>query len=250
MSEARSPEAVAELQKKLAVVPTSVASDVMRAHGPDRMVMRGVKSLLPVAGSVSGPARTLRFLPGRSDVKPPRGNLRMRLIDEVRKGEVLVFDALMGACGGVFGDMVAIRALYNGAAAVVTDGTMRDCAGMADVGLPVFASGLFPAGTPTPAIAWESDCPIQCGGALVLPGDWILADGDAVIVIPNALVGEVAEKGNGILKEEVFARALLERGHSLSEAYPLQPGLRRLYERYLTDGKLPNKEEVRGASGA
>jgi len=248
MSDTRSPETIAALQKTLAAVPTSVAADVLRPHGSDRMVLRGVRALLPMTGSVSGPARTLRFLPGRSDVKPPRGNLRAKVIDEVKPGEVLVFDALMGACGGVFGDMVAIRARYNGAAAVVTDGTMRDCAGMAEVGLPVFAAGLFPAASPTPAIAWEADGPIQCGGALVLPGDWILGDGDAVMVIPNALVEEVAAKGAAILAEEVFCRKLLERGHPLREAYPMPAKLRPLYERYLADGTLPSAEEVRAAA--
>jgi regulator of RNase E activity RraA len=166
------------------------------------------------------------------------------MIDNVRPGEVLVFDALLGSCGGVFGDMVAVRALYNGAAAVVTDGTMRDLAGMADVGLPVFASGLWPAPTPTPAIAWAADEAVQCGGVLVLPGDWILADGDAVMVIPEALIEMVAEKGCGMLSEEVFCRGLLERGHPLREAYPMRPGVRTLYERYLHDGRLPSEDEV------
>jgi 5-oxopent-3-ene-1,2,5-tricarboxylate decarboxylase/2-hydroxyhepta-2,4-diene-1,7-dioate isomerase len=140
-----------------------------------------------------------------------------------------------------------VRALHNGAAAVVTDGTMRDLVGMADVGLPVFASGLWPAPTPTPAIAWAADEPVQCGGVLVLPGDWILADGDAVMVIPQDMIEMVAEKGTGMLRQEAFCRILLERGHPLSEAYPMRSGLRTLYERYLADGQLPSEDEVSAA---
>ncbi len=57
------------------------------------------------------PARTVRFLPPRQDVSPPQGgSVRMRLIDDVKPGDVLVFDAMGSAGGPVFGDMVALVA--------------------------------------------------------------------------------------------------------------------------------------------
>jgi len=235
-----------DLARTLASLSTSLAADALRKHGADRLVMRGVAPLYPVAGAVAGPARTLRFLPSRQDIAAPHGgSVRMRLIDAVTPGDVLVFDAMRNTGGPVFGDMVALAARRNGAVAAVTDGMMRDVAGIAEVGLPVFGAGVCPAPGPTAAMPWESDVPIQCGGVLVLPGDWILADAEAVMVIPGALLPVVVEQSAAATQEEVFCRKLIERGHSLAEVFPLPAALRPLYERYLRDGQLPSEAEVR-----
>jgi 5-oxopent-3-ene-1,2,5-tricarboxylate decarboxylase/2-hydroxyhepta-2,4-diene-1,7-dioate isomerase len=239
----------AELRQKLAAIPTSFAADLLRKHGADRLLMRNVMPMQGVAGSVAGPARTLRFLPSRGDVTGgPNGNIRMKLIDSAQPGEVLVFDT-MGGGGPVFGDMVALRAVKNGVAALVTDGKVRDVAAVGEIGLPLFAAGTSPAPSGPPMIAWEADGPIQCGGVLVFPGDWILGDGDGVMVIPRALVADVVGRADALIREEGFCQQLLHRGHSLVEVFPMPAGLRPLFERYLGDGKLPSEAEVRNASG-
>ncbi|HEY0524144.1 MAG TPA: hypothetical protein VGD08_12190 [Stellaceae bacterium] len=252
-------EEAAALRARLARVGTCAAIDILRKHGGaeripvERLVIRDVRPLLPLGGrgapSVAGPARTLRFLPARDDVAAsPNGRVNFDLIDGVRPGEVLVFDTARGLGGSVLGDMLALRAARNGAAGVVTDGVMRDLAGLASVGLPVFASGVRPYPFIGTLIPWEADVPIQCGGALVLPGDWILADADAVLVLPRTLAGLVADGADALASEEAFCRALLERGHPLREAYPMPPGLRPHYERYLRDGVLPGPDEVSRAA--
>jgi 5-oxopent-3-ene-1,2,5-tricarboxylate decarboxylase/2-hydroxyhepta-2,4-diene-1,7-dioate isomerase len=231
----------AELRQKLAAIPTSFAADLLRRHGADRLLMRNVMPMQGVAGSVAGPARTLRFLPARSDVTAsPNGNIRMTLIDSAQAGEVLVFDT-MGGGGPVFGDMVALRAVKNGVAALVTDGKVRDVAAVGEIGLPLFAAGTSPAQSGPPMIAWEADGPIQCGGVLVFPG--------GVMVIPSALVADVVGRADALIREEGFCQQLLQRGHSLVEVFPMPAGLRPFYERYLGDGKLPSEAEVRNASG-
>jgi regulator of RNase E activity RraA len=238
-----------ELRQKLAAIPTSFAADLLRKHGADRLLMRNVMPMRSVAGSVAGPARTLRFLPSRADVTAsPAGNIRMRLIDSAQPGEVLVFDT-MGGGGPVFGDMVALRAVKNGVAALVTDGKVRDVAAVSEIGLPLFAAGTAPAPSGPPMIAWEADGPIQCGGVLIFPGDWILGDSDGVMVIPRALAADVVERADGLVQEEGFCQQLLRRGHTLAEVFPMPAGLRPLYERYRGDGKLPSEAEVRNASG-
>jgi 5-oxopent-3-ene-1,2,5-tricarboxylate decarboxylase/2-hydroxyhepta-2,4-diene-1,7-dioate isomerase len=237
------------LRVKLAAIPTSFAADLLRKHGADRLLMRGVQAMQGVNGSVAGPARTLRFLPARSDVTAsPAGNIRMKLIDSAQPGEVLVFDT-MGSGGPVFGDMVALRAVKNGVAALVTDGKVRDVAAVGEIGLPLFAAGTAPAPSGPPMIAWEADTPIQCGGVLVFPGDWILGDGDGVMVIPRSLVADVIERADALVQEEGFCQQLLQRGHSLAEVFPMPAGLRPLFTRYLGDGKLPSEAEVHDAAG-
>jgi regulator of RNase E activity RraA len=230
-------------------IPTCTAMDLLKAHEPARLVLREVKSLLPLSGSIAGPARTLRFLPKRSDVvRSPKGQPQFDVIDNVRAGEVLVFDTIRGLGGSVMGDMLALRAKVRGAAAVVTDGVMRDMPGMASVGIPIFASGTWPVPSASELTPWESDTPIQCGGALVLPGDWILADTDAVIVIPSGLVQTVLEGAVLHEAEEIFCRTLLSRGLPLRQSFPMPLSLRPLYESYLKSGIFPSDAEVRAAT--
>lgn len=233
------------VRNALARIPTTTALDLLKDHMPNQLVFMGVKTLFPLAGSVAGRARTLRCLPTRADHrKAPGGPANFRLIDSTRPGDFLVFDAQGWPQGSVLGDMLALRAKLKGAVGVATDGVMRDLVGLEAVALPVFSSGTFPVPSAPTLVAWEHDVPVQCGGALVLPGDWILADRDAVIVVPESLVHEVIEGFEAFTREEQFCRALLLAGMSLAQAYPMPAAIRPLFERYLGDGRLPSESEV------
>jgi regulator of RNase E activity RraA len=208
--------------------------------GIHNVVMRGIRALVPVTGSAAGPARTLHFLPAREDLpKPPRGAINRKLIDSVGSGEMIVIDAGGYLEGAVLGDMLAGRAAFRGAAGVVADGVMRDIASIVPLGLPVFARGSHPAPNGYGLLAWEIDGPIQCGGVLVQPGDWILADGDSVIVIPASKAEEVAEKALAVGDEEEFCARLIAAGFPIDEAYPLPPARRADFDRFKLDGTVP-----------
>lgn len=131
-----SPSATAAVRSRLANLTTSAAADALRAHDPSQLVMRGVTLRSGDGAPIVGLARTLRFLPSRSDIKNgTHGNARMALIDDANPGDVLVFGA-MGYGGSVFGDMVGLRAVQTGIAGVVTDGVFRDTAALGELGLP------------------------------------------------------------------------------------------------------------------
>lgn len=89
--------------------------------------------------------------------------------------------------------------------------------------------------------------PIACGGVLVVPGDWIVADRDGVIVLPAMLIREVTERAKELAREEAFSDALLRAGHPLKVAYPLQHALRPFLSRFCADGSLPSVDEVQQA---
>jgi regulator of RNase E activity RraA len=239
----------AVIREALSRIPTTAALDLLKDQDPCQLVLDGVKSLFPLVGSVAGRARTLRFLPTRVDHrKAPGGPANFRLLDATRPGDFLVFDAQGWPRGSVLGDMLALRAKLNGAVGVATDGVMRDLVGLEEVGLPVFAANTFPVPSAPTLVAWESDVPVQCGGALVLPGDWILADRDAVIVIPERYVHDVINGFELFTSEEQFCRALLLAGLSLQQAYPMPSAVRPLFERYLADGRIPSEAEVAKAN--
>ncbi|HEV2123354.1 MAG TPA: hypothetical protein VGW38_11345, partial [Chloroflexota bacterium] len=112
-------------------------------------------------------------------------------------------------------------------------------------GLPVFARGTHPDPSGATMLPWETDIAIQCGGVLVQPGDWILADRDSVVVVPAAHAENVAARGEQINLEDTFCQRLLASGFPLDEAYPLPQKLRGDLERFQRDSYVPTLEEVR-----
>ena len=106
---------------------------------------------------------------------------------------------------------------------------MRDVVGLTAVGLPVFARGTHPDPSGATLLPWETDIAVQCGGVLVRPGDWILADTDSVLVVPAELAPEVASRGEATNREDEFCQRLLDAGFPLDEAYPLPAGLWRTW---------------------
>ena len=235
-----------DLGARLATVPTSTAKVILRELGVTRVVCRGLRPIVAPRAVLAGPARTVRFLPGREDVsRSPGGAVNRRLIDELEPGQVVVIDAGGFAEGAVLGDMLAMRARVRGAAGVVADGVVRDVVGLTAVELPVFARGTHPDPSGATLLPWETDVAVQCGGVLVRPGDWVLADTDSVLVVPAELAPEVASRGEATNREDEFCQRLLGAGFPLDEAYPLPAGLREDLARFGREGYVPSLEEVR-----
>ncbi|MBY4891187.1 RraA family protein [Rhodobacteraceae bacterium N5(2021)] len=129
---------------------------------------------------VGGPARTVRCLPG--------DNLALhRAIAAAEAGEVLVIDYGGSIESGPFGEVMSIACQVRGIAGVIIDGAVRDSTEIVALGLPVFARGLNIRGTKK-VDAVTLDAPLKIGGALVSPGDIVVADADAVIIVPAGAV--------------------------------------------------------------
>jgi regulator of RNase E activity RraA len=226
------------LVERLRGVPTANAKVLLRELGVTRIVMRGLQRMAG-NGVVAGPARTLRFLPAREDVKPPPGNIQRATIDSLRSGEILVIDALGSPDGAVLGDMLAARAHANGAAAVIADGVVRDVAGIRAMGLTVHARGTQPEPSARNLVSCESDKPVGCGGVLVEPGDFIIADDDAVLVVPKIHAEEIARRGAEMAQRDEFSQALIAAGWPIDDAYPLPEARAGAFERYKLDRTVP-----------
>src|SRR5919202_6348771 len=111
-------EATEAVAARLSKVPTSSAKVILRELGVTRVVAKGLRAIVPPQGGIlAGRARTVRFLPGREDVKrAPNGAVNRALIDTVGRAEVVVVDTAAFPEGSVLGDMLAARAKYRGAA--------------------------------------------------------------------------------------------------------------------------------------
>lgn len=219
------------LLARLSEVPTATAKQILRGLGVARTVITGVLRMT-TERRIAGRARTLRFLPAREDATPPRKGVNRALIDSLAPGDVLVIDA--GGCvdGAVLGDMMAARASACGAAGVVADGVIRDVEGIDEIGLAVWARGRYPDSNAVSLIAWDADVAIRCGNALVQPGDYILADADAALVVPAALARETIRRAATMALEDEFSQNLLRDGAALDDAYPIPQARRAAFDEF------------------
>lgn len=133
----------------------------------------------------AGPAITVR-------ARPVDNLILYKALDVAQRGDVLVVTNDASTSTSVLGDRVCAIAKAKGLAAIVTDGMVRDGAGIREVGLPVFARGLNPNG-PYKDGPGEVNFPIACGGLPIHPGDIIVGDEDGVVVVAR-------EDGPAVLK--------------------------------------------------
>ena len=234
------------LAARLARVATSSAKAILNDLGVYRVVVTGPRMLVPPPGetAVAGRARTLRFLPAREDVSAsPGGGLNRKLMDLLEPGDVVVIDAGGSLLSATIGDMLAARAANRGAEAVFSDGLVRDIGSLETLGLAIYARGTHPDPSARALTPWDIDVPVQCGGVLVRPGDWMLVDADSAIVVPEALAEQVAERGAEMNAADEFSQRLLAAGFPLAVAYPISPKLKDDFTRYQQDGTLPTQSE-------
>jgi 5-oxopent-3-ene-1,2,5-tricarboxylate decarboxylase / 2-hydroxyhepta-2,4-diene-1,7-dioate isomerase len=220
-----------ELKAKLESVCTATLSSQLRKRGLNNVSIDGLQATRPDR-KVVGLARTLRYVPNREDLFKTHGggfNAQKRAIDSVNEGEVLVMEARGEKGTGTIGDILALRAQVRGAAAIITDGGVRDFSAVAAMELPTYYSNPHPAVLGRRHIPWDTDITIACGGTTVQPGDIIVADADGILVIPPALAEEVANDSIAQEREEVFIAEMVEQGHSVDGLYPLNSEWRTKY---------------------
>jgi len=136
------------------------------------------------------------------------------------EGCVAVVDAMSVTDAGIFGDILCARMAKRGVVALVTDGVVRDVAGVLGTGLPVWCSGA--AAPPSVAsltfVDWQR--PIGCGGVAVFPGDVVVVDDDGAILIPAAFLDEILALAPEQERLESWIMGEIGKGASLPGLYP------------------------------
>ncbi|MFJ6000623.1 fumarylacetoacetate hydrolase family protein [Arthrobacter sp. NPDC092385] len=223
-----------ELREKLGQVSTATLSAQLRKRGLNNVSIDGLTSTQP-GRRVVGLARTLRYVPNREDLFAAHGagyNAQKRAIDAIGEGEILVMEARGEKGTGTVGDILALRAQVRGAAAIITDGGVRDVAAVAALDMPTFYANPHPAVLGRRHIPWDTDVTIACGGTTVQPGDIIVADADGILVIPPFLAAELAEDAAVQELEEAFIAEMVAGGHGVDGLYPLNAAWRERYDRW------------------
>ncbi len=225
------PGVAPELKAKLESVCTATLSSQLRKRGLNNVSIDGLSATRPDT-RVVGLARTLRYVPNREDLFTTHGggfNAQKRAIDSVNPGEILVMEARGEKGTGTIGDILALRAQIRGAAAIITDGGVRDFTAVAALDMPSYFGATHPAVLGRRHIPWDTDITIACGGTTVQPGDIIVADADGILVIPPALADEVADDSIVQEREETFIAAMVAQGNSVDGLYPLNAEWRKKF---------------------
>ncbi|WP_191083043.1 ribonuclease activity regulator RraA [Roseococcus microcysteis] len=227
-----SPETKSALEK----ITTATLTTVLLKKGLRSVWMRGAAPFTPAAQGkrLVGEAFTLRFVPAREDLATPASwsnPISTRAaIEAMPEGVIAVADAMGVTDAGIFGDILCARLAKRGVTALVTDGAVRDVAGVNSTGLPVWCAG--GAAPPSVAsltfVAWQE--PIGCGGVAVFPGDIIVADADGCVLIPADIVDAVTTEAIEQERLEGWIMKQVDAGMALPGLYPANAENKARYE--------------------
>jgi regulator of RNase E activity RraA len=224
-----------ELARRLEQIPTGTLATALRQKGISRVWMAGPRMIKAGQGRIAGRALTVRFTPAREDITTAAAlssaNSFRALIDQPHPGRVLVVSVGGVLNAGVVGDILAARLVSNGVVALVTDGVVRDVAAVARSGLAVWAMG----SASPPSVAGlhycESGSMIGCGGITVVPDDYVVADEDGAVVVPEAMADAIVQEAEAKERFEAWVLRKVQSGEALVGLYPPSAETKARYER-------------------
>jgi len=228
----------AQAAAALSRVTTATITTVLLKKGLRNVWMRGTRPLVHGQPRIVGPAFTLRFVPAREDLATPASWANpistRAAIEAMPAGCVAVVDARGVTDAGIFGDILCARMRKRGVAALVTDGAVRDVAGVRATGLPVWCAGV--AAPPSVAgltfVGWGE--PVGCGGVAVFPEDVVVVDEDGAVLIPASHLADVIGEA---LEQERLENWIMDevgRDAALPGLYPPNAENRARYEKTKT----------------
>jgi regulator of RNase E activity RraA len=208
--------------KYLRSVPTAFVSDCLKRLEIRNHALRDVRLSYEMPGkqvSIAGAAITMQWAP-HSEVRPyyEAPYLHTQVVEQAQAGDVIVI-AGMGAPYGFWGEHASNQALNQGVQGIVIDGYTRDIKPIRKSGLCVFSTG----------VTFESyvrrydpvgfNTTVSVAGAMVRPGDIMMGDDDGVLVIPQEIVGKVADVAADIERLEIDLGEAVKAGTPWTDIY-------------------------------
>ena len=165
----------------------------------------------------------------------PGDNWMLHVAAEMlQAGDVAVLGTSSDNSDGMFGDLLATSFRARGGVGLVIDASCRDTADLRTMEFPVWAKAVHGKGT-VKATVGSVNTPIICAGALVHPGDGIVADDDGVVVVPKARAAEVAAAAAAREAKEAVIRRRLAAGELGLDLYGMREPLAKAGLRYVDD---------------
>ncbi|WP_316836013.1 RraA family protein [Pedobacter nutrimenti] len=207
-----------KLHERLEQCYTGAVYDVMRNMGyPDQLLPNNIRPM-NLQDKIAGPVFTIAGHIDRTLDKTTSLLKWCEMLSKAPSGHVLICQPNDDTVAHM-GELSAETLVYKGVRGYIVDGGCRDSAFIENIGFPVYCSYFTPRDVVATWCTTEMGASIVIGKVTIYTGDYVLADRDGIIIIPKAIVHEVVEQTEEVLKTENLLRKAILSGVDPVDAY-------------------------------